>query len=243
MSTKKLEIGICDDERQDLERTRDALCRCLDVLGEKNVAVYLFSRARELYEESCQRIFSLVFLDVIMPEWNGFDLASQLTMRKNETKVVFVSNHESMVFDSYDYTPLWFVRKSMLEQDMLRALRKYQQATARKQISYRMKDGFGYREVALDDMMYIEGEGHTLKIWMPDRKNYQMYGSLRPVEEELSKYGFIRIHKNYLVNQRYISEVGKKNVRLRDGSELDMGKARRKEIVEAMSRYERGLMA
>lgn len=241
MSLKKLEIGICDDERQDLERIRDTLCCCLETLGEKNVAVYLFSQARELYEESRQHIFNLVFLDVVMPEWNGFDLASQL-VRKGETKVVFVSNHESMVFDSYDYTPLWFVRKSMLERDMLHALRKYQQATARRRISYRMKDGFGYRDVALDDMMYIEGEGHTLKVWMPDQKTYQIYGSLRSMEEELSKYGFIRIHKNYLVNQRYISEVGKKNVRLRDGSELDMGKARRKEIAEAMNRYERGLM-
>lgn len=240
MNAKKLEIGICDDQPRDLKRIRDVLCSSLEAMGGWNASIRLFRRGRALFEESRQTTFDLLFLDVMMPELSGFDLASQMSMRRGETQVVFVSNNENMVFDSYDYSPLWFVRKSLLERDMSRALMKYRQATSERRITYRIKEGFGRREVMLDELMYIECEGHTLKLAMSDGNVYQSYGSLRPVEEELSESGFIRIHKNYLVNQRYVSEVCKRNVRLRNGCELDMGKARRKEIAEAMIRYEGG---
>ncbi|MCM1193509.1 MAG: LytTR family transcriptional regulator DNA-binding domain-containing protein [Butyrivibrio sp.] len=49
----------------------------------------------------------------------------------------------------------------------------------------------------------------------------------------------MRIHKNYLVNQAYIKEVGNREVYLTDGSVLEMGRDRKKEIREAMRRYDR----
>jgi len=48
--------------------------------------------------------------------------------------------------------------------------------------------------------------------------------------------GFVRIHKNYLVNVKSIEEVGVRTVRLFNGMELDMGKNRRKEITEIVNR-------
>lgn len=237
MSGKKLEIGICDDQAGDLERVHDTLLRCMEILGEKDAEVHLFQEAGELSGEIRRRSFDLIFLDVMMPGRSGFDLASQLGAK--ETQVVFVSNHESMVFESYDYMPLWFVRKSMLEKDMLRALLKYERVTARKKISYRIKNGFQSRDVLLEDLAYIECEKHTLRIRTSDGNMYQAYGSLRPVEEELEKYGFVRIHKNYLVNLHYVKDVGRKSVLMRDGSELDLGRARRKGLEEALERYGR----
>ena len=61
---------------------------------------------------------------------------------------MFVSNHENVVFDAWEYTPLWFVRKSALERDMMKALRKYFEMTVKTQLRYRMPDGFGLREAA-----------------------------------------------------------------------------------------------
>ncbi|MBC5708858.1 response regulator transcription factor [Hungatella sp. L12] len=238
MSTQNLEIGICDDDPGDLERIRDTLFQCLDVLDEKDAAVHLFTNAEALYRESSRLGFGLVFLDVEMPGWNGFELAERLCLEKTGTSVVFISNHESLVFDSYEYTPLWFVRKRFMERDMLRALRKYQHAAVKKRINYRLKDGFGCQEVLVFDMMYIECWGHSLKFWMADQKHYNVYGSLKPVEEELSKYGFIRIHKNYLVNRQYINEVGSRTVQLCDGTELDLSRSKRRELKEIVSRRE-----
>ena len=48
--------------------------------------------------------------------------------------------------------------------------------------------------------------------------------SLKALEEELKAYHFLRIHKNYLVNPRYVEEVGKWEIRLTDGNVLEMGR-------------------
>ncbi len=125
MKAGNLEIGICDDSPEDLKRIQEAFRRSVKKLGEKDISLHLYSNGKSLYKDSRNQKFSLVFLDWEMPEMDGFDLAGRLYIENPELKVVFVSNYENIVFDAYEYTPLWFVRKSMLERDMTKALQKY----------------------------------------------------------------------------------------------------------------------
>lgn len=202
------------------------------MLGEKDISLFLYPDGRSLYKDSRNRNFSLVFLDWEMPELDGFNLAERLYIENPKLKVVFVSNYENMVFDSYEYTPLWFVRKSALARDMMKALQKYFNMTAKTQLRYRMTDGFGLRDVRLESIMYAECSGHTIIVHMRDQTTLQIYGTLKSYEEKWGSHGFLRIHKNYLVNMRYIIEVGARTIRLSDNTELDMGKNRRRKIAE-----------
>ncbi len=172
-----------------------------------------------------QEKFDLLFLDIEMPGLDGFGLARRICSGKTDICLIFVSAHESFVFDSQEYMPFWFVRKGMLQRDLSLAMEKY----------YRLKDGAGYQELPV----YIECKGHLLEIHRQDGKICKQYGSLKAMEEELSKHHFLRVHKSYLVNQEYIEEIGKREVRLADGTLLEMGRDRRKSLRDAMSRYER----
>lgn len=59
-----------------------------------------------------------------------------------------------------------------------------------QEISYKIQGGFGAGEVLLRDIMYIECNGHTLTYKMSGGAEYSVYGSLKPVAEELRDYGF-----------------------------------------------------
>ncbi|MGN0402544.1 MAG: LytR/AlgR family response regulator transcription factor [Acetatifactor sp.] len=122
---------------------------------------------------------------------------------------------------------------------MFRAVRKYLQVTSVTQISYRLKEGFGNREILVRDIIYVEGSGHSLTIKRTSGSVMKKYGSLKSMEEELEGCHFLRIHKNYLVNQEYINEVGKREIYLSDGSVLEMGRDRKKTVREAMRCYEK----
>lgn len=232
MKAGDLEIGICDDSPEDLNRIQQAFRKSVEILGEKDVSLYLYPDVGALYKDSRTRKFSLVLLDWEMPGMNGFDLAEQLYIENPDLKVVFVSNYENIVFDSYEYTPLWFVRKGMLERDMIKALQKYFNMTVKTQLRYRMEDGFGFLDVRMEHILYAECSGHTIVVHMRNRPSVQLYGSLKNLEEKWRGYGFIRVHKSYLINAKYIAEVGVRTVRLSDGTELDMGKNRGKMITE-----------
>lgn len=187
-----------------------------------------------MYKEMETGRFDLALLDIEMPGMNGFQLAKRINMNRRTPCLIFVSAYESFVFDAQTFMPLWFVRKSMLEKDMYKALQKYVDVTVFKESCYQLKCG----SVFIRDIVYIESSGHLLTIQMADGKIIKQYGSLKVMEEELSGHRFLRIHKSYLVNQRYIEDVGRQEIRLTDGTILEMGRDRRKALIQEIYRYE-----
>ena len=94
--------------------------------------------------------------------------------------------------------------------------------------------------VCVNEVLYIECSGHTLLMKMTNQECYQLYGSLKALEANFSSHGFVRVHKNYLVNAKYVKEVGNRSIRLQNGVELDIGKNRRKEILEMVESVRKG---
>ena len=208
---REILVGICDDSREELDRIEDAMQKALARLGSPaRISCKRFLDGEALYAASRGETFHLLFLDIEMPGLDGFGLAARLCLDRPQTRLVFVSMHESLVYDAPEYMPLWFGRKSRLERDMYRALRQYFRVTASTGITYRLKEGFGFREVPVRDILYVECSGHRITICRTDGGRLEKYGSLKAMEEELAGCHFLRIHKNYLVNQEYIKEVGKR---------------------------------
>ncbi len=242
MNNRTFLIGICDDERADLERVEESLRRNLEKSMEKDKLKWeaecrLFQDGEALYEACQKEEYDLLFLDIEMPGVDGFQLAKRIAMGKRKCDIIFVSGYESLVFDSWQYSPLWFVRKGMLERDMRLALQKY----AERVLAEENCGLFRGVEAAVSDIVYIESRGHLLYVKRRNGKSFEQYGSLKAFEEELTPHHFLRIHKSYLVNQRYIEEIGKREVLLTDGTALEMGRDRRKTLQEAMHRYENDL--
>ena len=230
-----LYIYICEDEEVQLNYIREMIT---EYIADQRIDARIVAARQDPEEimaelhDYCQP--AIFFIDIQLDgyDMDGFDLAGRLYIENPELKVVFVSNYENIVFDAYEYTPLWFVRKSMLERDMTKALQKYFNMTVKTQLRYRMEDGFGFLDVRMELILYAECSRHTIMIHMRNQSSFQQYGSLKTLEEKWKGYGFIRIHKNYLVNAKYVAEVGVRTIRLSDGTELDMGKNRRKMITE-----------
>lgn len=232
--------GICDDSREDLDRIEEALKKGLARLeAPAEIRCMGFLDGEALYAASREKAFDLLFLDIEMPGLDGFGLAARLCLDRPQTHLVFVSIHESLVYDAPEYMPLWFVRKSRLERDMYKALRQYFRVTTSMRVTYRLKKGFGFRDVPVRDILYVECSGHCLSICRTDGIKLQKYGSLKAMEGELAGCHFLRIHKNYLVNQEYIKEVGKREVYLTDGKVLEMGRDRRTAVRGAMIQFEK----
>ncbi len=227
-------IGVCDDEENDLKRIETVLRAGLQKLDVPvNAQFCLFLNGNELYKAGQEKAFDLLFLDIEMPDINGFQLAKQIHMINPGAGIIFVSTHESLVFESQEYSPIWFVRKKALERDCFLALRKYLE-TALPEERYHT---FGSYTCLLRDILYIESCGHMLTIKQINGQMFELYGVLKATEAALSNHGFLRTHKSYLVNQQYVEEIRRRDIRLTDGTVLEIGRDRRKTLIEAMRRY------
>lgn len=230
----KIRAAVCDDKEEDLKQIEKAVCSSVKRINVSwEVSCDLFQDAQEMLEKGQNEWFDLFLLDIEMPKINGFELAEKLSLNRTMPCIVFVSMYENFIFDSQQFLPLWFVRKSMLEKDIYKAFLKYFELTVLKDANCQLKAG----SVLVRDIVYIECNGHSLTIQKSDGSIVKQYGSLKEMEDMLGAYHFLRIHKSYLVNQKYIKDIGKQELYLVNGTKLEIGRDRRKTLKEAISKY------
>lgn len=94
-----LRVAVCDDDRAYLNQIKEEIKEYIERMPETvDMHISLFTDGCRLYEAGQQQPFDLVFLDIEMPERDGFWLAEQLGIHCPKTRLIFVSSHESWVF-------------------------------------------------------------------------------------------------------------------------------------------------
>ena len=171
------------------------------------------------------RDISLLLLDIVMPGMDGFSMAGKMQKSYPNIVLIFVSSHESLVFQSYEYDTFWFMRKSALITDLKKAIDKYFARIVYNELYYVVNA----QKVYYKDILYIECNGHLITIKTADR-TYSMCGSLKKLEEELTPYQFIRVHKSFLVNMKQINVIHNDKIILTDNSSVLLSKSRRAEV-------------
>ncbi len=236
---KTIKIGVCDDREEDRHQIVQEIKKAVKQQT-KNVECIIRDFSDGLCLVNCNLVeaFELVFLDIEMPDCNGFEVARRLGAGQFHPELVFVSKHENMVFDSQKYRPLWFVRKRRLSDDVKRALTKYLKFMYEEEPTFRVRTRLVCWEIRVSDIAYMECSGHEITIVMKDKTKCRTYGSLKAIEEELPIGWFLRIHNNFLINQHYVVEIGKE-VMLQGEVKLPIAKDRRKEVREALLSFER----
>ena len=110
-------IAICDDDKGELEYVERIIEKSFD---RKNVqsAYKAYTSAKTLLEDNQQEPFDLVFLDLDMPGINGMETAENIGMQEGRTEIVFVTNHEELVYKAYRFKAIGFIRKKYLEEEI-----------------------------------------------------------------------------------------------------------------------------
>lgn len=228
-----MKILICDDEPQMLSNIAKKVSECLP---DSNVRV--FSSGLELLHcletESCD----ILLLDIDMPDITGLEIARRLAPGEKRPLLLFVTSHDELVYDSFQYHPFAFIRKSYFDMEIMTALSDCLQELEHRErrFCFRME---GSRVcLFLSDIMYFEAEGNYLKIFSKTGQ-YRFRSTIISVENTLTNCGFIRIHKGFLVNQAAVRIFGPEKVELFDGTMLPIGKSYTKTAKEHFLRYMR----
>ena len=218
-------IAICDDEKVALELLGSSL---RGALRTRNVdaSIETFSRPRELLLRMQTTSFDLLFLDIEMPGMTGLELAQRLRREGNLIDIIYISNREDLVF----------IRKNRLIQDVsgvIDTYMAYKKANEQpKTLIVRERDQVMY--LAIDKLQYIEGSGKTQMAHVLGKDApMELHKSMQELEKELTPQGFLRIHKGYLLNYRFIRRIGDNEVSLTSGEMLPISRRKYQEIRDA----------
>lgn len=95
-----LKVAVCDDDDCALDGIAGAAEAAFRRHGEQ-AAVERFHSMRQLNERMKEQRFDLLLLDIDMPKVDGIRFGLYLRENKDRTEIVYVSNREDRVFESF----------------------------------------------------------------------------------------------------------------------------------------------
>ncbi len=178
----------------------------------------------------------LLFLDINMPEKDGFEL---LEMLDEVPITVFTTAYDEYAIKSFEYNALDYLLKPVSEKRFGTALDKVRaqmesrnnQSKAKKlsegsQIF--IKDGESCWLVKIGDIALFEIVGNYTRVYFADEKPL-LYKSLNQIEEKLPEESFFRANRQQIVNTNFVKGVvpwfnGKLKLTLTNGEEVEVSR-------------------
>jgi len=200
---------------------------------------------------------ALVFLDIQMPEKNGFDVIKALDAKHLPT-IIFVTAYDQYALQAFDVHALDYLLKPFNRERIKRAV-----ARAREHIDHKRLGNIDERLNALiadirgekkfldrlvvkavgrvfflktDEIDWIEAAGNYVKLHV-GRDSHMIRETMNGIESKLDPAKFLRIHRSTVVNIDRIKELhpmfsGDYAVILRNGTELALSRNYRERFTE-----------
>ena len=230
-----IKIAICDDEPKicSVYQTRVQFI----LKGQKiKSSIDIYTQPLEFLEALKAKAYDIILLDIDMPELSGLQLAEKIQGLPGKPLLIFVTNQDALVYQTFLYHPFSFIRKSFLEEELETVLLQAVKEVSGRKIRYTFRCGKETVSLLLSDILYLEAEGNYIRLHTQDT-DYRFRETLANVERELEPQGFVRIHKGFLVNQEAVYRIGSDEVTLFDQERLPIGRSNKEQVKERLTRY------
>ena len=209
-------VLIVDDEALARERLRTLLEseRDVTIVGE-------CSGGREAVAAIVQHRPDLVFLDIQMPDLDGFQVLEAVAMDWLPA-VVFVTAYDEYAIQAFDVNAMDYILKPIEPARFRKALGRAVKRGPLDRLVIRA--GGKVLFVKPGDIDWIEADGKLAQVHV-GRETHAVRIPLKRLEERLEAHGFVRVHRSAIVNVDRIRELepwfhGEYVVILKDGTKL-----------------------
>jgi DNA-binding LytR/AlgR family response regulator len=220
---------ICDDDTRDLEelyKITEGFYNAADS-PVSSYSVLKFSEPRKVLEyiEDGNKI-DIAFLDIIMPEMNGMELAAGMRKLGFDGYLIFLTSCNDFAAQSYSVKAFSYILKPAIKQsvtELLEIIEKTRQDNDRN--GFPLTRRSGVRFVLFRELMYVEVMNHQLLFHLIDGETISIYSSLKEFSEMLlSKPHMCRPQKSYIVNLDYVGSLENSAIFMRDGTRISVPK-------------------
>ena len=234
----KYHIAIVEDNDQYRETLKEYLLRYGKEKKEEFI-IYNYTDGDEITSDY-ETKYDIIFLDIEMKRLDGMKAAEKIRTFDPEVIIIFITNMAQYAISGYSVGALSFLLKPLpyfaFSQELSKSLVRINK---RQQKSILVPSENGITKVNSQDIMYIESVRHDLNIYT-SQSVYTMRGTLKRIEEQLSKHNFYRCNNGYIVNLAYVSAVIDEEAHV-GKYRLKISRPRRKSFMEALTQYIGGM--
>ena len=194
----------------------------------------------------------LVFLDIEMPEYNGFELLS--FFRDIDFEIIFVTAYNDYALKAFEVSAVDYILKPIEIDKLKSAVEKASNKLGTFDMKNRLdvlKDSFKteqFNKIALpvadgllfvetSDIAYLEADGAYTEVWLKNGSKILVSKKLKFFEEVLDKRpNFFRSHRSYIVNINFIKKYNKADnaLTLDNGKTIIISRERKNEFEQQL---------
>ncbi|MBI9068495.1 MAG: response regulator transcription factor [Salinivirgaceae bacterium] len=215
---QKLTSIIIDDEIEAIELLNIHLAQFenVQVLGK-------YTNPEEGFLNISKLNPNIVFMDIEMPQHNGFDLVQCIKSLKRVPKVVFVTGYDKYLESITPSNSLQILLKPIDPIKLKKVIEDFQYNVVNdgselekvfsgikqhNRLLVPTQNGTIY--LKFQDIVFLKSDGNYTVITTQDGKETISAYTLKRFEEKLPKELFIRCHSSNLINTDYIFKIDKK---------------------------------
>ncbi|KOY87180.1 histidine kinase [bacterium 336/3] len=192
----------------------------------------------------------LVFLDIEMPQYNGFQLFDFIEDVNFE--VIFTTAYQEYAIQAFEVSAIAYLLKPIQIEKLIQAVEKVkekhsQQSKERIQV---MKSALGQEKVSkvalpisegflfveLNDIMYLTAEGAYTTILLRDSRKFLVSRNIKSFEEIFHHSFFFRPHRSYLINLNAVKQFIRQDggyILMENGDSVSISKDKKEEFLMA----------
>lgn len=234
-----INIVICDDN----EDYVDSIKKNVERFFQKeniDINIKMFNEGKRLitYINDKESQADLVLLDIRMPDYSGFEVAAEIAEYVKGEDLIFISSDDDMVYQSLDFRPLGFVRKSELEIRLEHFLNIWLGNHSEDSITF--ADAECERTIPVKTIQYINSEKHYVYVHT-ESEEYKVRIKLDDFRKMLNANQFMLCSKSFLVNLSYVKDITSTYAVMTNGVQLQISKANSSECRKIFNRYIRDM--
>ncbi len=246
---KTFKAVLIDDEDdciRIIEKILKKHCADIEICGEANIvsdAVDLINKCKP----------DLVFLDIQMPDGDGFDVLEKVSHTNFE--VVFVTAHDQHAIRAFRFSALNYLLKPIDPVEIVETVKRFKRRSNpvkpqslgifKEAINNNIKriilpTSEGTHMVEIKDIVRCEADSNYTTFYISDTQKVVVSSSLGTYEKLLVNHNFTRIHNKHLVNllhiKKFLNTMGGM-VKLSNGEMIDVSTRKRHELITRMKEF------
>jgi DNA-binding LytR/AlgR family response regulator len=239
----ELKIGIVEDELV-IART---ILSTLEELGYSHCGPAInYTEALEMLETEKP---DLVLLDIqLAGRKDGFDVAERLNETYKLPFIFLTANSDIETIDrAKKVKPHAYIVKPFTKEELYAAIeiafhnftgvqtgaRPEKPAAFTTKNFIFVKDGYVFRKVFFDELLYLESEANYVLLHLTSRKKIMVRSTINDFTDQLEPGRFIRIHRRFAVNNHFIEDIFPNELSIQ-GEKLPIGKSYREDLLRAV---------
>jgi len=201
-------------------------CKLLEGFVSKSTSLNLlgtFSDSVSARNElSRRRDIELVFLDVQMPEMDGFDFIGSLEHPPN---IIIVSGNEEYALKAFDFNVVDYLLKTVTYARFAKAIDKTLRYFSRKELSNTgdeeifIKKGSSLVKLKIKEIIFVEALENYITLNTADER-FTIHFTMKAIESQLPSNVFIRVHRSFIINKGMIQAIRENSLDLVVGNTI-----------------------